>query len=696
MRSVVAFSIAVSLVAAPAFAQTPSVQRDAAEGETAEQPAPAPAPVTPAAAAPKRGDEVITPLGAVWRSTLVPGWGQRYKGEKKKGWVFTGVAAGLLSASAITGINMVNAQAAYDDAKEGADFDRLNQEQVQATLYFDAVALATAGWWIYGISDSAFTPIEHLRVKDARVKDVFPAMINYYQDRPVATISVENRSSEPVTKVKVKFEAPEVMDVPAESAIVEAIPPGLGKSIDVTAAFNKAVFEIGKQEPQAVAAKITIEYEVGNKKRDITRTTTFTVYNRNAIVWDDMRKMAAFVTPRDESIKNLVSLVARKDVEIPAHGKHAARKVRAPAFASAKALSQAAAYFDALGAVGLTYLPDPTAPFQYFDGNAEAVDYIAYPAETLGRKTGDCDDLTALYAAMLESSGVPTALVDVPGHVFLMFDSGLTPEEAQLYSSNEAFFVRNGTAWVPVEVTAVGKSFREAWKLAAAQVKKWNGLDQLKLVDVVSSQSEFPPSPPELAVLDAAKLGLNDAAFSKLLIADATLADREEAGRQMRIAEVQKRSNLSDASKANEIGIIYARDGQLNDAVRYFRAALAADNRMFKAYNNLANVYYLLGHNEEAIKTYGHAITVGGEQAPVLINIASLYYEMGDRAKAKAYYERAARIEPVYEREYPELASIAKDSGDTKLAGRRTSTGVGKASGTGASERDPRRSRWIP
>jgi tetratricopeptide (TPR) repeat protein len=453
------------------------------------------------------------------------------------------------------------------------------------------------------------------------------------------------------------------------------------------------VFAVGS-EPKAVAAKITIEYEVSGNKRDITRTATFSVYNRNAIVWDDMRKMAAFVTPRDESVKGIVSMVSLRDIALPGKGGKPGRTVRAPQFASAKALSQAAAYFDALGASGISYVSDPTAPFQYFDGNAEAVDYIAYPAETLGRKTGDCDDLTALYSSMLESAGIPTALVDVPGHVFLMFDSGLTPEEARLYNNNDAFYVRNGTAWVPVEVTAVGKSFKEAWALAAVEVKKWSGLDQLKPVDVLAAQSEFPSSPPALAKVDP-KTGFDDKLFAKLVTGDAALADKEEEGRQTRIAEIKGRKTLSEPAKLNEIGIVYARDGLLKDAENYFTQAMNADPRLFKAYNNLANVKYLLSDFEGAIKAYDQALSVGGDQAAVLINMASLYYEKGDKVNAKLYFDRAARLEPVYEKEYPELAAVSKGD-DSKVASRTGGTGVSKAAGVGAGEKDPRRSRWIP
>ncbi len=276
--------------------------------------------------------------------------------------------------------------------------------------------------------------------------------------------------------------------------------------------------------------------------------------------------------------------------------------------------------------------------------------------------------------------------------------AGVPIEAGTEVRAGSVVFSTTGATHVwPVEVTAVGKTFKESWTAAAAQVKKWSGLDQLKLVDVVAAQSEFPPSPPsDLVVVDAKKdLGFEDTKFATLLASDVTLAAKEVEGRMARIASIVKRPNINAATKANEIGIVYARDGQLNDAVTHFREAITADSRMFKAYNNLANVHYLLGQNKEAIQAYEQALSVGGDQAPVLINLASLYYEMGDKTNAKAYFDRAARMEPVYEKEYPELAAVSRGD-DSKVAARAGGSGSSKAAGIGAGERDPRRSRWIP
>jgi hypothetical protein len=79
-------------------------------------------------------------------------------------------------------------------------------------------------------------------------------------------------------------------------------------------------------------------------------------------------------------------------------------------------LEKAKLIFDALGQYGMYYVSDPNDPL------GTGIDYIQTPSETLSLKGGDCDDLAVLYASALESVGVGTALVHVPGHVFVAFE----------------------------------------------------------------------------------------------------------------------------------------------------------------------------------------------------------------------------------------------------------------------------------
>ena len=61
-------------------------------------------------------------------------------------------------------------------------------------------------------------------------------------------------------------------------------------------------------------------------------------------------------------------------------------------------------------------------------------EYIAAPVETLKTGGGDCDDGTLLLAAMLESIGVKTRIVTIPGHAFV---KAYLPEASPRYKINE-------------------------------------------------------------------------------------------------------------------------------------------------------------------------------------------------------------------------------------------------------------------
>ena len=67
--------------------------------------------------------------------------------------------------------------------------------------------------------------------------------------------------------------------------------------------------------------------------------------------------------------------------------------------------------FEAVKKHGVRYVADPNNPYSRVHQEQSAVDNIQYPAEVLQRKSGDCDDLTALYCSLLENVGIPTALV---------------------------------------------------------------------------------------------------------------------------------------------------------------------------------------------------------------------------------------------------------------------------------------------
>ncbi|MCL5027581.1 MAG: hypothetical protein M1480_01030 [Bacteroidetes bacterium] len=107
---------------------------------------------------------------------------------------------------------------------------------------------------------------------------------------------------------------------------------------------------------------------------------------------------------------------------------------------------------------------------------AEA-DYVQFPHETMKLKGGNCDDLSVCFSSLMESVGIQTALVDYKpingiGHVNVLVNTQLSPEQAKLITQNESkYFIRKNESgidevWIPIETTTL-TDFNTAWDLGA-------------------------------------------------------------------------------------------------------------------------------------------------------------------------------------------------------------------------------------
>ena len=130
----------------------------------------------------------------------------------------------------------------------------------------------------------------------------------------------------------------------------------------------------------------------------------------------------------------------------------------------------AIAFYQAMSLYGLSYIIDPTTPYKEFSKNETAVDFLQFPRQTFQYKAGDCDDLTILYSALLESIGIETAFITIPGHIFMAFSLNMVPEEARkaFYRDDDLIYLEE-SSWVPVEVTELSGGFLNAWKTGARE-----------------------------------------------------------------------------------------------------------------------------------------------------------------------------------------------------------------------------------
>jgi tetratricopeptide (TPR) repeat protein len=299
--------------------------------------------------------------------------------------------------------------------------------------------------------------------------------------------------------------------------------------------------------------------------------------------------------------------------------------------------------FEALKLHGLRYRPDANTPYTKFAADHLAVDHIQYPAELLLSKAGDCDDLSVLYASLLENAGVATALVDAPGHIFVLFDTGVYGEDRYLLPLDERHYMRRGERlWLPVEITALDQSFLQAWSAGAALLTQWSALERRRRVeDTATAWEHYPPAqlsfeakimPPLAAAMrppfEAGYAALNQQidAYLETAYLDPLQADPTLVGLWLQLTKVyialRQYDRAIDAALDrlidrrddpvvyNQLGITYYKKGEIKQAIHNFQLALAGRPEDAGLQRNLAMARAALEPNAKMVK-FGPIKAVG-------------------------------------------------------------------------------------
>jgi hypothetical protein len=461
-----------------------------------------------------------------------------------------------------------------------------------------------------------------------RIIDIFPGMYKWYTHEPVTTVEIRNNTGLSIEKVKVSFFVKDFMDFPSESEVVANIRPKTSKKIDLSAQFNNKVLEISEDTP--AQAQITVDYYADGQARKITQTKNFKMYNRNAMTWDIVDKLASFITPRDQPVRLFARGLVQNYADVDIKGVN-------------EKLAAAVLFFDALGKYGMTYVLDPESPMRKRGNALETVDFIQFPRDCLYAKTGDCDDLTVLFCSLLQNIGWKTALVDTKDHIFMMFDTEVPEEERFVVAADpDLIVIRNGTVWVPVETTMYGHPFKEAWVFAAREYKDAEKAGKLTVIEVGQAQNDFPPVTlsetswvPTLPSKDAVLPDFN-------ADLDAILA----FGLDSRIQELQQMvaNNPNDAEALNGLGLAYLNKKNNEAALVFFQKAVQIQPNLAKAWNNMGNVYMLKDDFKSAEEAYLKAIQLNPKNAGYYINLAILYERMGNDKKAAEMSKQAEKL----------------------------------------------------
>ena len=96
----------------------------------------------------------------------------------------------------------------------------------------------------------------------------------------------------------------------------------------------------------------------------------------------------------------------------------------------------------------------------------------------------------------------------------------------------------------------------------------------------------------------------------------------------------------------NNMGDVYARNGELEKASEEFKKAIEINPNYGDAYHNLANTYTSLGQTDLAIENYQKALSINPNIWQSHQNLASIYYSIGNYQKAYDEISKAIEINP--------------------------------------------------
>jgi hypothetical protein len=220
-----------------------------------------------------------------------------------------------------------------------------------------------------------------------------------------------------------------------ESSNLGDIDPSKDKTFNWYPTATEEILNI--KDDQNLLITLNIVYEDEHSK-DYTFSKSYPIEVVGRSTWGTYSSHSQFVTPLESVVRQAVSAAGSFSTQ------------------NAEGINQAAEdIWNLLGGLDIDYISDPSR------------EYRQYPAEVLKTKRGDCDDLATLYVSLLESVGVPSALIYIPGHLF-----------AGYYAGENIY---------PIETTLIGSSFNSAFEKGK---EEYNGHSDKKVIKIEDEWSK--------------------------------------------------------------------------------------------------------------------------------------------------------------------------------------------------------------
>jgi TPR repeat protein len=420
---------------------------------------------------------------------------------------------------------------------------------------------------------------------------VFPVFSGLYRQNQIGTLRITNHESAELRNISVSFQAGNY----TASRLVCGTISRLGKrrtvEIPLYADFSPAILNFS--ENGRIPGEVFIEYEILGARREANGTAVVTVYNRNSYRWADPQSLAVFVSPAVPEVLD--------------YAKYIVGLARNYLRTGLNRNMQFALYlYEGLRAAGLTGAPDQQTPYESFRGDAEKVDSVQFPYQTLAYRSGDLDELGLLYAAALEAAGIKAALIPLKNDFVVAFSLGINAEAAPTFFNDlDNLLIIDDEAWMPIASGGFRDGFINSWYTAINGINEalgaGEGLDFIVLQDAwqnyppaaVSVQETYPNKPPEDNVVRLAETGMLRYISSEF---------------GPKIQDLQNRIRTGGANPAlyNQLGVLYVRAGMYADAQAEYQRAAAMG--YVSAMVNLGNLAMMERNTAVAEQWYGQAL----------------------------------------------------------------------------------------
>lgn len=289
---------------------------------------------------------------------------------------------------------------------------------------------------IVHLFESSTHPLVHFNVRNANPGIKRLRLISYvegYSARSVETVEVEQNIPIPVDQLPTFF--PDRLSTVTE--LTRA-------TVNVEVEDLDAKTEVHRTVPVWLLARTTAPL----KLQDPSNGT-----------WIDMSQyLGAFVTPNSPAIMQYLKL---------AIDKHPRKRLVGYQVGPDEVASQVQAVYEALASSGIKYV---NSIIEFTPDHGAANQRVRLPREALANTSANCVDGVVLIASLLEAISLNPAIVVVPGHAFLAWETG-----------------RNTNDWRYLETTMLSTgSFDEACSRGDAAALKWSAADNKDMFNRLS------------------------------------------------------------------------------------------------------------------------------------------------------------------------------------------------------------------